>query len=210
MKSLTGSVQMINIPFIGQFYRTDGFRYIADDQGTATLVQFKQTNENGQVEAYVRQANSHYHVWMMPDGSWSKISLMPSPRYRRLMNLYIPDKNGKIRIKGRYPDFTASDTGRHVFIHVNRTFSTMWNDFIAEADDWYRERRERLAIRKKEENKWPPQRVYEQQGRSWNWKLIDRGTKTVLVVGSCETRRDAEREAATEIRSRGFPLKRRS
>lgn len=207
---LRGSVQVMNLPFIGQFYRRSGFRFIADDQGNATLTQFDQVRDNGQVEGYIRWVNTPVHVWLMPDGNWSSISLMPSPRFRRLKNLYIPDKNGKVRINGRYPNFTVSDTGRHVFMHVNRTFSTTWNDFVTEADDWYRERRERLAIRKRPENKLPPQRAYEQQGRSWNWKLIDRDTKTVLRIGSCETRRDAEREAAAEIRLLGFELKRRS
>lgn len=197
---------LLTAPFIGQFYRKNGCRFIPDDQGTATFMGFKETKPNGQITGYMRCGNTPAVVWLLPDGSWSSFSLMPATRYRRTMNLYVYDRTGPVIVTGRYPDFIASDTGQPVFLHINRAMSTRWVDFIGEADEWIRQRRSLQVDARREvvQRAKLPRRVYEKNGAAWNWKLIDRQTGNVLIIGSTETRRDAEREALREIRSLGF------
>lgn len=212
MRGPDGFCPMMNLPFIGQKYSRSGYRYVPDDQGVSTLVAWDDERSTPFARrAIIDWGNRPSSAWLLPDGTFSTVSIEPFQNYIRTRHdRLIRHAKGDVKIVGRYPVFHATDNGQRVWLDFDKSFTTYPVDFFDRIEKIASERRS-LRKRKKKIETLPPRRTFERDSAGrWVWKAVDRQTGTVIMSGVEETYRDAQSAALLAIRRSGVRLTQRT
>lgn len=183
-----------NLPFPGQIYRANMWRFIPDPNGAALLKSMiGQRGVMDYVEKEVR-------VWMMPDGSWSRINLIPAVHYRRQWDgRYKKEKpfRGSIRITGQYPNYQTG-SGVRVYIDGDGTFVETPCDFVERANARWRSVYNVRKDRPKGRGRYKKTITLNNTSGGYDW-IVRHNRTRVVGQGNQLTRRWADIEAGRAI-----------
>lgn len=120
-----------NLPYPGQNYSKSGIRFVPDDNGPATLIEFVYQIGTDQVMGRFHYARRSSMAWLLPDGEWIRFSIIPTKRYHAVSeDRFVPSKYGLFSARGRYPHFVIPERGnQRVWLDYGRDLVTIPVDF---------------------------------------------------------------------------------
>lgn len=151
-------------------------------------------------DGYSKSQNGYF----IGNGLYSIMSTQPiKGSYLKIIDRYVPDGRGKIKIKGSYPFYRASD-GSAVFLDVRRTFTAAVVDFPARVRQYFSDRkstaRKEKIAKQKRRGRFTYRVIYDPEPDSTLYLWTVRFGGKELARGKAETLILSERLAERRIR----------